>query len=100
VARQTSAALETRLAAARPTLFSRWPHLAHRNHEAPAAFPEPMCVLDATVPRVPRGSGKVIATQHRVDMITALKAMTNGPARHERARRRPWVAAIARPPPR
>jgi hypothetical protein len=39
-----------------------------------------MRVLDATVTRVARGSGKVIGPQHRVDVITALKAMTIWPA--------------------
>jgi hypothetical protein len=37
-------------------------------------------VLDATVTRVARGSGQVIGPQHRVDVITALKAMTIWPA--------------------
>ncbi|MCU0768495.1 MAG: amidohydrolase family protein [Burkholderiaceae bacterium] len=36
-------------------------------------------MLDATVTRVARGSGKVIGPQHRVDVITALKAMTIWP---------------------
>jgi predicted amidohydrolase YtcJ len=50
------------------------------HHDAPVAFPDSMRVLDATVNRVARGSGKVIGPQHRVDVITALKAMTIWPA--------------------
>lgn len=50
------------------------------HHDAPVAFPDSMRVLDATVTRVARGSGKVIGPQHRVDVITALKAMTLWPA--------------------
>jgi hypothetical protein len=50
------------------------------HHDAPVAFPDSMRVLDATVTRVARGSGKVIGPQHRVDVITALKAMTIWPA--------------------
>jgi len=46
------------------------------HHDAPVAFPDSMRVLDATVNRVARGSGKVIGPKHRVDVITALKAMT------------------------
>lgn len=46
------------------------------HHDAPVAFPDSMRVLDATVTRVARGSGKVIGPQHRVDVITGLKAMT------------------------
>jgi len=46
------------------------------HHDAPVAFPDSMRVLDATVNRVARGSGKVIGPQHRVDVITGLKAMT------------------------
>jgi hypothetical protein len=50
------------------------------HHDAPVAFPDSMRVLDATVTRVARGSGKVIGPEHRVDVITALKAMTIWPA--------------------
>jgi hypothetical protein len=46
------------------------------HHDAPVAFPDSMRVLDATVTRVARGSGKVIGPQQRVDVITGLKAMT------------------------
>lgn len=46
------------------------------HHDAPVAFPDSMRVLDATVNRVARGSGKVIGPRHRVDVITGLKAMT------------------------
>jgi predicted amidohydrolase YtcJ len=46
------------------------------HHDAPVAFPDSMRVLDATVNRVARGSGKVIGPEHRVDVITGLKAMT------------------------
>jgi hypothetical protein len=50
------------------------------HHDAPVAFPDSMRVLDATVTRVARGSGQVVGPQHRVDVITALKAMTIWPA--------------------
>jgi hypothetical protein len=50
------------------------------HHDAPVAFPDSMRVLDATVTRVARGSGEVVGPQHRVDVITALKAMTLWPA--------------------
>ncbi len=50
------------------------------HHDAPVAFPDSMRVLDATVTRVARGSGKVIGPEQRVDVITALKAMTIWPA--------------------
>jgi hypothetical protein len=46
------------------------------HHDAPVAFPYSMRVLDATVTRVARGSGKVIGPAQRVDVITGLKAMT------------------------
>jgi hypothetical protein len=46
------------------------------HHDAPVAFPDSMRVLDATVTRVARGSGKVIGPDQRVDVITGLKAMT------------------------
>jgi len=50
------------------------------HHDAPVAFPDSMRVLDATVTRVARGSGKIIGPKQRVDVITALKAMTIWPA--------------------
>jgi hypothetical protein len=50
------------------------------HHDAPVAFPDSMRVLDATVTRVARGSGKIIGPRHRMDVITALKAMTLWPA--------------------
>jgi predicted amidohydrolase YtcJ len=46
------------------------------HHDAPVAFPDSMRVLDATVTRRARGSGRIVGPQHRVDVITALKAMT------------------------
>lgn len=46
------------------------------HHDAPVAFPDSMRVLDATVTRRARGSGEVVGPRHRVDVITALKAMT------------------------
>jgi hypothetical protein len=46
------------------------------HHDAPVAFPDSMRVLDATVTREARGSGRVIGPDQRVDVITALKAMT------------------------
>ncbi|MEJ2310203.1 MAG: amidohydrolase [Gammaproteobacteria bacterium] len=49
------------------------------HHDAPVAFPDSMRVLDATVTRRSR-SGDIIGPQHRVDVITALKAMTIWPA--------------------
>ena len=66
-------------------------HLAHRlgacargmmfssHHDAPVAFPDSMRVLDATVTRRSR-SGDIIGPDQRVDVITALKAMTIWPA--------------------
>ena len=50
------------------------------HHDAPVAFPDSMRVLDATVTRRARGSGVVVGPQHRVEVITALKAMTLWPA--------------------
>ncbi len=50
------------------------------HHDAPVAFPDSMRVLAATVTRVARGSGRVIGPHQRVDVITALKAMTIWPA--------------------
>nr|WP_093249860.1 amidohydrolase [Rubrimonas cliftonensis] len=49
------------------------------HHDAPVAFPDSMRVLDATVTRRSR-SGDVIGPDQRVDVITALKAMTIWPA--------------------
>jgi predicted amidohydrolase YtcJ len=49
------------------------------HHDAPVAFPDSMRVLDATVTRRSR-SGDIIGPAHRVDVITALKAMTLWPA--------------------
>ncbi len=50
------------------------------HHDAPVAYPNSMRVLDATVTRVARGSGNVIGPDQRVDVVTALKAMTIWPA--------------------
>jgi predicted amidohydrolase YtcJ len=49
------------------------------HHDAPVAFPDSMRILDATVTRRSR-SGDIIGPQHRVDVMTALKAMTIWPA--------------------
>ncbi|SDI26565.1 amidohydrolase [Aliiruegeria lutimaris] len=49
------------------------------HHDAPVAFPDSMRVLDATVTRRSR-SGDIIGPEHRVDVMTALKAMTLWPA--------------------
>jgi hypothetical protein len=46
------------------------------HHDAPVAFPDSMRVLDATVTRQARGSGRIVGPDQRVDVITALKAMT------------------------
>lgn len=53
------------------------------HHDAPVAFPG----LDARArrnrhPRRARGSGRIVGPEHRVDVITALKAMTIWPAYH------------------
>ena len=50
------------------------------HHDAPVAFPDSMRVLSATVTRVARGSGRIIGPDQRVDVSTALKAMTIWPA--------------------
>lgn len=50
------------------------------HHDAPVAFPDSMRVLYATVNRIARGSGRVIGPDQRVDVMTALKAMTIWPA--------------------
>lgn len=49
------------------------------HHDAPVAFPDSMRVLDATVTRRSR-SGDIIGPAQRVDVMTALKAMTIWPA--------------------
>lgn len=49
------------------------------HHDAPVVFPDSMRVLDATVTRRSR-TGDIIGPQQRVDVITALKAMTIWPA--------------------
>jgi hypothetical protein len=49
------------------------------HHDAPVAFPDSMRVLDATVTRRTR-SGDILGPAHRVDVMTALKAMTIWPA--------------------
>ena len=49
------------------------------HHDAPVAFPDSMRVLDATVTRRSR-SGDILGPAHRVDVMTALKAMTLWPA--------------------
>ncbi|MEX1308962.1 MAG: amidohydrolase [Candidatus Sulfomarinibacteraceae bacterium] len=56
------------------------------HHDAPVAFPDSMRILDATVTRRSR-SGDIIGPAQRVDVITALKAMTIWPAwqHHEEA---------------
>jgi predicted amidohydrolase YtcJ len=56
------------------------------HHGAPVAFPDSMRVLDATVTRRSR-SGDIISPDQRVDVMTAVKAMTIWPAwqHHEEA---------------
>jgi predicted amidohydrolase YtcJ len=49
------------------------------HHDAPVAFPDSMRVLSATVTRRTR-SGDILGPHHRVDVMTALKAMTIWPA--------------------
>ncbi len=49
------------------------------HHDAPVAFPDSMRVLDATVTRRSR-SGDNHRPEHRVDVMTGLKAMTIWPA--------------------
>ncbi len=49
------------------------------HHDAPVAFPDSMRVLDATVTRSSR-SGDILGPAQRVDVMTALKAMTIWPA--------------------
>jgi hypothetical protein len=57
------------------------------HHDAPVAFPDSMRVLDATVTRRARGSGRVVGPHQRVDVVTALKAMTIWPRRSRRGAR-------------
>lgn len=49
------------------------------HHDAPVAFPDSMRILSATVTRRTR-SGDILGPDQRVDVITALKAMTLWPA--------------------
>ena len=49
------------------------------HHDAPVAFPDSMRILDATVTRRTR-SGDILGPAQRVDVMTALKAMTIWPA--------------------
>ncbi|MDF2231546.1 amidohydrolase [Albimonas sp. CAU 1670] len=58
------------------------------HHDAPVAFPDSMRVLDATVTRRTR-SGDILGPDQRVDVMTALKAMTIWPAwqHHEEDRK-------------
>ena len=49
------------------------------HHDAPVAFPDSMRILSATVTRRTR-SGDILGPDQRVDVITALKAMTIWPA--------------------
>lgn len=49
------------------------------HHDAPVAFPDSMRVLDATVTRRSR-SGDILGPHQRVEVMTALKAMTIWPA--------------------
>ncbi|MDE0588318.1 amidohydrolase [Halocynthiibacter sp. C4] len=49
------------------------------HHDAPVAFPDSMRILDATVTRRTR-SGDILGPQQRVDVMTALKALTIWPA--------------------
>ncbi|MEE4187720.1 MAG: amidohydrolase family protein, partial [Roseobacter sp.] len=49
------------------------------HHDAPVAFPNSMRILDATVTRRSR-SNDIIGPAQRVDVLTALKAMTIWPA--------------------
>jgi hypothetical protein len=49
------------------------------HHDAPVAFPDSMRILSATVTRRTR-SGDILGPSQRVDVITALKAMTIWPA--------------------
>lgn len=51
------------------------------HHDAPVALPDSMRVLDATVTRRTR-SGDILGPTHRIDVLTALRAMTIWPAWH------------------
>lgn len=51
------------------------------HHDAPVALPDSMRVLDATVTRRTR-SGDILGPTHRVEVLTALRAMTIWPAWH------------------
>jgi predicted amidohydrolase YtcJ len=46
------------------------------HHDAPVAFPNSMRVLDATVTRRARGSGRIVGPEQRVDAVTGLKTLT------------------------
>ena len=63
-----------------PTVwFRRRGSMFSTHHDAPVAFPDSMRILDATVTRRSR-SGDIIGPEQRVDVLTALKAMTIWPA--------------------
>jgi predicted amidohydrolase YtcJ len=63
------------------------------HHDAPVAFPDSMRVLDATVTRRTR-SGDILGPAQRVDVMTALKAMTIWPAwQHYEAERKGSIEA-------
>ncbi|WP_084175115.1 amidohydrolase [Afifella pfennigii] len=65
-----------------PTGWLRKRGMIFSSHtDAPVAFPDSMRVLDATVTRRSR-SGDIIGPDQRVDVMTALKAMTIWPAYH------------------
>ena len=49
------------------------------HHDAPVAFPNSIRILDATVTR-PTRSGDILGPHQRVDVMTALKALTIWPA--------------------
>ena len=49
------------------------------HHDAPVALPNSMRILSATVTRKTR-TGKVLGPEHKVDVATALKALTIWPA--------------------
>lgn len=49
------------------------------HHDAPVAMPDSMRVLSATVTRKTR-SGRVLGPEHRVDVMTGLRALTIWPA--------------------
>lgn len=68
------------------------------HHDAPVAFPDAMRVLDATVTRRARGSGRIVGPDQRVDVITALKAMTIWPAYHHFEEQRRGALRLASSP--